>query len=185
MTAQSLLLERLTSAAFEPFGDVIETAGRSFHHINAKKVERYHDLAAVDVIEQSGRTGISLLLATPYELPLTVTYVERHPMSSQAFIPLSNRPFLVIVAAAGEAVRANALRAFVTDGTQGVNYRRGVWHHVLLAIGAPDTFIAIDRIGPGPNCDRFDFSEDEQRTVASDAMASFRMHACNPVGEMA
>jgi len=165
MTCKFLPVEPLTSSAFEPFGDVIQTAGRSFHHINARKVERYHDLAAVDVDEQEGRAGISLLRAQPYELPLKVTYVERHPMSSQAFIPLSDRPFLVIVAPAWESVRPSDLRAFLTDGSQGINYRRAVWHHVLLAIGVPDTFIAIDRIGSGPNCDRFDIPEREQLTI--------------------
>ena len=160
-----LRIESLTAAAFEPFGDVIETDGRAFHHINSRMVERYHDLAAVDVHENGGKPGISLLIARPYELPLRVTYVERHPLSSQAFVPLGTEPFLVIVAPAGDEVAVDGLRAFVTNGRQGVNYRRGVWHHVLLTIGGVMRYVAIDRIGEGPNCDKFSFPEALQPQV--------------------
>lgn len=162
MLKSFLPLERLTAEAFAPFGDIIQTTGNTFHHINACMVERYHDLAPVDVLDGDGRPGISLLVAKPYELPLAVQQLERHPRSSQAFIPLSEQPFLVIVAPPGDTVGIDSLRAFVTDGRQGVNYRRGVWHHVLLAIGEMANFVAIDRIGNGPNCDLFDFAPEIQ-----------------------
>ena len=145
----------LTAEAFAPFGDVIETDGSRTHFpINAGMVERFHDLASVDTLEAGGRPGISLFVARPYTLPLAVTALERHPLSSQAFVPLDDRPFLLEVAPAGPEPAAHTLRAFVTNGRQGVNYARGVWHHVLLATGAPQTFVVVDRIGgDGPNCD--------------------------------
>ncbi|MFT3820317.1 MAG: ureidoglycolate lyase [Rubrivivax sp.] len=161
----SLRIEPLTADAFEPFGDVIETDGRPFHYINSQMVERYDDLARVDVRENGGRPGISLLVAQPYSLPLRVRFVERHPLSSQAFVPLGNDPFLVIVAPAGDEVAVGALRAFVTNGRQGINYRRGVWHHVLLTLGRVTRYLAVDRIGEGPNCDKFVFPEDVQPVV--------------------
>lgn len=164
-----LPVEPLTAAAFEPFGEVIETTGRSFHHINAGKVERYHDLAWVDVLENDGSPGISLMVAQPYALPLQVQQVERHPLSSQAFIPLNEQPFLVIVAPAAATVPPSTLRAFLTDGRQGVNYRRGIWHHVLLAIDAVGHFAVVDRIGQGANCERFDFAPDAQCWIDLDS----------------
>ncbi|MHB8787670.1 MAG: ureidoglycolate lyase, partial [Thauera sp.] len=83
----------------------------------------------------------------------TVHMMERHPLASQAFIPMSGRPYLVVVAPAGEAPGAEALKVFLARGDQGVNYATGVWHHPLLALGAVCDFIVIDRSGPGHNCD--------------------------------
>ncbi len=79
--------------------------------------------------------------------------LERHPLSSQAFVPLSAARFLLVVAAPGESVLPGGIRAFVSDGRQGVNYRRGVWHHPVLALDAETDFLVIDRGGEGTNCD--------------------------------
>ncbi len=83
--------------------------------------------------------------------------MERHPLGSQAFVPLAKISFVVVVAPAGEWVRAEDLRAFVTDGTQGVNYFRGTWHMPLIALEAGQSFLVIDRGDEGPdanpNCD--------------------------------
>jgi ureidoglycolate lyase len=84
--------------------------------------------------------------------------LERHPLSSQLFMPLAGQPFLVVVAAAGEDPDAAAVRAFATNGRQGVNYRRGTWHHPLIAIGDAGEFLVIDRAGEGRNCDEISFA---------------------------
>lgn len=151
-----LVLAPLTAEAFAPFGDVIETEGRRHFPINAGMVQRFHDLAAVDALEAGGAPGISIFVAQPYAMPLAVTALERHPLSSQAFVPLDERPFVVVVAPAGAGPARDALRGFVTNGRQGVNYARGVWHHVLVAVGAQQSFVVVDRIGTGPNCDVFE-----------------------------
>lgn len=156
-----LTVSALTAEAFAPFGDVIQTEGRAHYPINAGKVQRFHNLAGVDTAEAGGQPGISLFVAQPYDMPLRLVYVERHPLSSQAFIPLDDRPFLVIVAPAGVDPSLATLRAFVTNGRQGVNYARGVWHHVLIAVGRQQTFAIVDRIGTGSNCDRFDLLGDD------------------------
>ena len=78
--------------------------------------------------------------------------MERHPLGSQAFVPLSDAPYLIVVAPAGDLDPAK-LRAFSTRGWQGVNYARGVWHHPLLALERVSDFLVVDRGGEGPNCD--------------------------------
>jgi ureidoglycolate lyase len=83
--------------------------------------------------------------------------LERHPLSSQLFMPLSAAPFLVVVAPPGENVDRTSVRAFVTNGAQGVNYRRGTWHHPVIALANPSEFLVVDRVGPGANCDEFFF----------------------------
>lgn len=146
--------EPLSTDAFAPFGDVIapRPAGDpAAFPINGGMVTRHHDLATVEL--GGGRALINLFEARPYTFPMEISMMERHPLGSQAFIPLSERPFVVVVAPPGDALLPASLRAFITNGRQGVNYRAGVWHHMLLALGEPSFFAVVDRGGDGNNCD--------------------------------
>ena len=146
--------EPLTPAAFAPFGDVLEAIGAADKIINQGLCGRFHDRAVLDF--GNGRAGISLFQSQTRVLPLQLDMVERHPEGSQAFLPLSLDPFLVIVApnAAGQPGRP---RAFVTRPGQGVNYHRGVWHGVLTPLHAPGLFAVVDRIGDGTNLEEYWF----------------------------
>lgn len=145
-----MLLER---EAFAPFGEVIEASAAVRHFtINAGNTERYHDLANIEP-GADGRVIVSIFRGQPRQLPFQVTMMERHPLASQAFMPLSGRPYLVVVAPAGPAPKVEDLRVFLARGDQGVNYAPGVWHHPLLALGEVSDFLVIDRSGPGDNCD--------------------------------
>lgn len=153
MTTHSLHAEPLTNDAFAPFGQVIqasESAQRLI--INDGNTERFHDLATLEP-GAGGRIIVSLFRARPRTLPFTITMMERHPHASQAFIPQSGRPWLVVVAPAGRPPHASALRLFSCRGDQGINYAPGVWHHPILALDAVSDFIVLDREGPGENCD--------------------------------
>ena len=141
-------IEPLTVAAFAPFGDVLDVSGEPDKIINQGLCGRYHDRAAVDVID--GKAGISLFNAQARQLPLVLDMVERHPDGSQAFLPMSFSPFLVIVAP-DENGKPGRPRAFLSTAGQGVNYHRGTWHGVLTPLHAPGLFAVIDRIGAGDN----------------------------------
>ncbi|WP_186182757.1 ureidoglycolate lyase [Burkholderia gladioli] len=147
---KTLTIEALTRAAFASFGDVIETEGARQIPINLGTTIRFHDLARVDVAEQGGHTLVNLFRGQPRALPFEVKMLERHPLGSQAFLPLSERPYLVVVAPAGELDPAQ-IRAFVSNGWQGVNYAKGVWHHPLIALGEVSDFVVVDRGGEGSN----------------------------------
>ncbi len=140
----TLRTELLTAATFAPFGDVLAATG-DFRLINAGLCQRFHDLARIDV--SNGRTGLSVFDAEPRALPYRFDLIERHPAGSQAFLPMTQHPFLVIVAPGPDAPP----RAFVTNGAQGVNLHRGTWHGVLTPLHAPGLFAVVDRIGDGPN----------------------------------
>jgi ureidoglycolate lyase len=144
-------IEKLTREAFAQFGDLITLAGALHYPINDGTTERFHDLALVDVAAQDGKPLINLFRGKPRRLPFEITVMERHPLGSQAFIPLSKRPYLVIVAAGGE-FNEETIRIFHADHAQGVNYAKGVWHHGLFALYEESDFIVIDRGGPGNNC---------------------------------
>jgi len=153
MPVIALRAEPLTASAFAPFGDVIEIAGHEPVWINEGSCERFDDLAQVDVAEAAGRPLISLFRATPRALPHQISVLERHPLSSQAFYPLEDCAFLVVVAEGTAAPVAEAIRVFQSSGQQGVNFRRNTWHHSLLAIGRLTRFLVVDRGGSGENCE--------------------------------
>ena len=129
--------------------------------------ERFHDLAKVDLgPDGHSRALISIFETQPYSMPLRVAMLERHPLGSQAFIPMDGSVFLVVVAPAGDTVDMARIQAFVTNGRQGVNYGAGVWHHPLVVTGHSASFLVVDRGGPGPNCDEQHFAENDVFAVA-------------------
>ncbi|WP_170582843.1 ureidoglycolate lyase [Ruegeria arenilitoris] len=138
----------LTAQAFAPFGDVLEVSGTPDKIINQGQCGRYHDRAVLDFAD--GRAGISLFDANPRALPYQLDMVERHPQGSQAFIPMTHQPFLVIVAPDEDGIPGRP-QAFVTQPGQAVSYHRGTWHGVLTPLHAPGLFAVVDRIGSGAN----------------------------------
>jgi ureidoglycolate lyase len=160
MSIEALQIQPLTRKAFVPYGDVIETDDRDSFFINNGMAERFHALAR---IEATGADAIiSLVKSSQYDMPRKLDHVEHHPLGSQAFVPLDETPFIVVVARAGESPRAEDFQAFVTNGRQGINYHPGTWHHVLLTPYAAMTFLCIDRAGSGNNCIDHFFNEDQQ-----------------------
>lgn len=144
--------EPLTAAAFAPFGDVLEATG-DFRLINDGLCQRHHDRARIDT-GTDARTGISIFNATPRALPYGFDLIERHPEGSQAFIPMSQHPFLVVVALDPQTTP----RAFLTNGAQGINLHRGIWHGVLTPLSAPGLFAVVDRIGSTANLEEHRFA---------------------------
>lgn len=143
----------LTQERFAPYGDVIETTPERIAAMNTGRFERFDDLGRVET-DRDGRVAISIARArVATTLPYRFELVERHPHGSQAFIPLSRFRFVVVVAPPAESVEAEDLRAFVTNGRQGINYRRGTWHMPLIALEVGQEFLVVDRAGESPNCD--------------------------------
>ncbi|MEY8843133.1 ureidoglycolate lyase [Cribrihabitans sp. XS_ASV171] len=151
---REIATEPLTREGFAPFGELLDTAGAPDRIINQGLCGRYHDRATLDFVQ--GRAGISLFEAEPRSLPYLLDMVERHPEGSQAFLPMTQAPFLVIVApdAGGAPGRP---RAFLTAPGQGINFYRGTWHGVLTPLSAPGLFAVVDRIGEGKNLEEYWF----------------------------
>ena len=137
----------LTKSAFAPFGDVVETEGSMPVEINQGFATRFNHLADIDVTSGGTRVNISLFNARPRPLPIDIKVMERHPLGSQLFFPLQDRPWLVLVCA--DPRDLESYRAFTASGRQGVNYARNVWHHPLLVLGEAERFLIVDRAGGG------------------------------------
>jgi ureidoglycolate lyase len=148
--------EPLTADAFAPFGDVIEASARAeVIPINYGWTTRFNALA--DVAVGDGHAILSIFRSKPLTPPVLKVF-ERHPLGSQAFVPMQGRPFLVAVAPPGDFDAAQ-VRVFRADASQGVNYAKGTWHHFLLALEADSDFLVVDREGPGENLDEVELAE--------------------------
>ncbi|WP_226554690.1 ureidoglycolate lyase [Celeribacter naphthalenivorans] len=145
---RSITTKPLTPEAFAPYGDVIDAKGAPDKIINQGKCGRYHDRALVDVTpDTGGRVGVSVFHAELRSFPYALDLIERHPEGSQCFVPMSADPFLIIVADGPDATP----HAFVSDGTQAINFHKGTWHGVLTPLSGNGLFAVIDRIGATPN----------------------------------
>ena len=146
--------EPLTAEALAPFGDLLDASGTPDKLINRGRCARFHDRARLDFSD--GRAGISIFKGEKETLPLALELVERHPEGSQAFVPMSADPFLVVVAEDDNGVPKN-LKAFVTEPGQAINFHRGTWHGVLAPLAEPGLFAVVDRIGDGANLEEYWF----------------------------
>jgi ureidoglycolate lyase len=151
MNPNALIAQPLLAKTFAPFGDVIEAA-EPYRTINYGHTLRFDSGATLDLDAKNGRPGVSIFRAAPLPAPISIEVMERHPLSSQAFYPLSPNPYLVVVAPKG-TFDPSKICAFLAAPEQGVNYHPGVWHHYLLALHTISDFLVIDRLGEGENCD--------------------------------
>ena len=145
---QQIKAAPITADAFAPFGEVLAAREAPTRLINEGRCERHHALAMVE--RGGGEAIISIFRSEGISLPYECTLVERHPLGSQAFMPLGDQPWLSIVAP-DEGGRPGAPLAFIVPAGVGVNLRAGVWHGVLTPLGGPADFLVVDREGEGVN----------------------------------
>ena len=122
----------LTKAAFAPFGEVIEINGAEHFTINQGFAQRFDDLANIDVSDEGGHVKASLFTAKLRPQPIAITLMERHPLGSQLFYPLQDKPWLVLVCS--DPQDPTSYQAFRATGLQGINYAKGTWHFPLLVL---------------------------------------------------
>jgi ureidoglycolate lyase len=154
-----LPIEPLTERAFAPFGRVLQAHGAHHFPINQGTTTRFHALAVADP-GADGRAVLSIFRGTRRPDPIVIAMLERHPLGSQAFMPLSADAWLVVAALRPQA---DALRCFRASGAQGVQYDPGVWHHPLLVLAPEQDFLVVDRQGPGDNLEEIRIAPREIR----------------------
>lgn len=151
--------KELTRETFAAFGDVLECEGLEPALINHGLTRKYAPLSVLD-IDPGGQVQLALYRSQAVELPFRLRELERHPLSSQAFVPLHDRPFPVVVARAGDAPAAADVCAFLTNGHQGVSLMPGVWHHHQLTLGVESDYLVAERGSGEGNLDLLPLDEE-------------------------
>jgi ureidoglycolate lyase len=143
---RTVVARPLTPEAYEPFGDVVMAAARgaAARPANQGTARKYEHLAALENLRPGARANFSVFRCSPrLEFPLEVALLEKHPLSTQAFVPMTARRYLVVVAQGGDRPDLDTLAAFVARGDQAVTYRPGTWHHPMIALDAEIDFACV------------------------------------------
>jgi|TARA_B100000959_G_scaffold74338_1_gene79000 ureidoglycolate lyase len=140
----------ITKENFSKFGDVITTINIKPLEINNGYAKRFNDIAKIDTSNKNGKTTISIFSALKRSFPMKIDMMEKHPLGSQAFIPMKETTFLTLVAPEGEKPDLEKIESFIVPKGIGVNYKTGIWHFPLISTEDMD-FLVVDRIGLGDN----------------------------------
>jgi len=140
----------ITKENFLKFGDVISTKEIKPLEINNGFAKRYDGIANLNTSSEKGETTISIFSALKRNFPMKIDMMEKHPLGSQAFIPMKETTFLVFVAPEGDFPNLNKIESFIVPPGIGVNYNPGIWHFPLISTENMN-FLVVDRKGPGNN----------------------------------
>ena len=135
---------------FKKFGDMITTSGIKPLEINDGYAKRFDGIANLNTKKDNGESTISIFSALKRSFPMKVDMMEKHPLGSQAFIPMKETVFLAFVAPEGDEPDLNKIESFIVPNGIGVNYNAGVWHFPLIATEDMN-FLVVDRLGDGDN----------------------------------
>ena len=145
MNTLKLTPKALTAESFQLFGEVVSIKNKESIVINDGFASKFPDVVKLDTKEEGGETSVHIFVAKKRQFPLQITMLENHPFFSQTFIPKNNTPFIVVVAPPSEEPVIENIKAFITDGDQGISYSRGVWHFPLISLKDNAQFVVIDR----------------------------------------
>ena len=150
----------ITKENFSKFGDVITTENIKPVEINNGYAKRFDGIANIDTSIKDGETTISIFSALKRSFPIKIDMMEKHPLGSQAFIPMKQTTFLTLVAPEGKKLEIDKIQSFEVPKGKGVNYKTGIWHFPLLATEDMD-FLVVDRKGSGENLIIENLNQDE------------------------
>ena len=151
---------KLTKKRFSKFGDLIDTSKRKPISINNGYAKRFHDLMKIDTFKKRGKPIVSIFKAKKRRFPMRIDMMEKHPLGSQAFIPMEDTKFFVFVAPKGNKPNINKIQSFIVPKQTGINYKAGIWHFPLISTENMN-FLVVDRKGPGNNLVIEDLNKDE------------------------
>ena len=151
---------KITKENFATFGDVISSENIKPIDINAGYAKRFDNLANINTLKNQGKTIVSIFSALKRNFPMKIDMMEKHPLGSQAFMPMKETTFLAFVAPPGDFPEISKIKSFIIPPKKGINYKPGVWHFPLITTEDTD-FIVIDRKGSGENLIIHNFDKDK------------------------
>ena len=141
---------KITRSNFSAYGDLISSYDISPMDINAGYAKRFNNLANINTSKNDGKTIISIFSALKRTFPMKIDMMEKHPLGSQAFIPMKETTFLSFVAPQGTFPEISKIQSFIIPPKMGVNYKPGIWHFPLISTENTN-FLVVDRKGDGEN----------------------------------
>lgn len=152
--------KNITKKNFSKFGQLIDASKKNPISINDGYAKRFDDLINIDVSKDKGRAIISIFNAKKRSFPMKIDMMEKHPLGSQAFMPMKETTFLTFVAPPGDLPKIEKIKSFIVPPKKGINYKPGVWHFPLISTEDTD-FLVIDRQGNGDNLIIHNFNQGE------------------------
>ena len=141
---------KISRSNFSSYGDLISTDDINPMNINEGYAKRFDNLANLDTSKDSGKTIVSIFSALKRTFPMKIHMMEKHPLSTQAFIPMKETTFLAFVAPSGESPEIDKIQSYIIPPKMGINYKPGTWHFPLISTENIN-FLVIDRKGSGDN----------------------------------
>ncbi len=152
--------KNITKENFSIFGDLISSNNIKPMDINSGYAKRFDNLANINTAKDNGKTIVSIFSALKRSFPIKIDMMEKHPLGSQAFIPMKETIFLSFVAPPGDFPEISKIQSFIIPPKMGINYKPGIWHFPLIS--TEDTnFLVIDRKGIGENLVIYKFDKEK------------------------
>ncbi|MGQ4808751.1 Ureidoglycolate lyase [Candidatus Entotheonellaceae bacterium PAL068K] len=135
--------EPLTSEAYEPFGQVI---GLDDVQLHLRQDEQFR--MTIIHAKNSG---------------YRISHLNHHLNSTQALIPLEGKAYIIVVAPPEitfeKAADLKKVKAFLSDGSVGVNIGLHTWHQALLPIGPEIKMVNMQGVNSGKDTYVCDFED--------------------------
>ena len=141
---------KITRNNFANYGDLITSNDINSIDINAGYAKRFDNLANINTLNNEGKTIVSIFSALKRTFPMQINMMEKHPLGSQAFMPMEKTTFLCFVAPPGDSPDIKQIKSFIVPQNTGINYKPGTWHFPLIATENTN-FLVVDRKGSGNN----------------------------------
>jgi len=142
--------KKITQKNFKKFGDLISASKAKPININNGYAKRFDNLCRINTSLKKGNTIMSIFSAKKRKFPMNIKMMEKHPLGSQAFIPMNETTFLAFVAPQNNKLEIEKIESFIIPPGIGINYKPGTWHFPLISTENMN-FLIVDRQGPGNN----------------------------------
>jgi len=150
----------ITRENFASYGELISSDNIKSIDINTGYAKRFDNLANINTSRNEGRTIVSIFSAIKRTFPMKIDMMEKHPLGSQAFIPMKETTFIAFVAPLGEKPEINKIESFIIPPGKGINYKPGIWHFPLISTEDMN-FLVVDRKGAGNNLIIYNFKKEK------------------------
>ena len=152
--------KKITRKNFRKFGDLISVKKKKSININDGYAKRFDNLCRINTSSKKGKTIMSIFSAKKRKFPMNIKMMEKHPLGSQAFVPMNETTFLVFVAPKGKRPNTKKIESFIVPKQTGINYKPGIWHFPLIS-SKNMNFLVIDRKGIGNNLKIYNFKNEK------------------------